>query len=541
MRINKGKSKGEVQAPRRWKSGPNHPKTHLAYITDEEHALLKSLDLHGSGVRHEDHFGPKRIPSLNGGGDAPSDDDDETTTVTGNWDGAPGTTTTGGVGTGPGGDGTDASPTSAPGFGGVEGGLLGPSPDDTNAPTWEGGGSQLDGTSPATPGGWGFDGGGYAGDGTGEDYGDDTETAAERAAREYDESLRGGYSNPTQGLLGGPPAPNAWDSYRVKNLLESPMTNPGAARDYVGGIDGVKTAVGDALSAARDYMTGNLRRSQDLTQSNLGLRAPGGLGVTGTAPLSTRPGAPSPEDEDKTWAERALDEDPRKDDGYRTLPGAGMTVPVSPTPPASPVTGPVVAGGGLLGDDEYRDLPGANPNAPVAPAAPAIPTGPSRLAGRSLVDYSRGFAHPGLPTDGPLGDDPADANPDTPAEDEEDKTTPPQVQVATGPTYMGNPVQSGSYFSPDVAPSQQGDWDVREASFREGGDNYIGGNLDNQGPGGPGGGDGKDDDKPNKPGNGSKGKKGRYGLPAWYWRWFNTQQKRGGRRSRPSPRGLLDQ
>ena len=55
-------------APLRWKSAPDHPETHLAYITGEEAALLKQLDLHDSGVRYEDHFGPRGIPSYNGAG-----------------------------------------------------------------------------------------------------------------------------------------------------------------------------------------------------------------------------------------------------------------------------------------------------------------------------------------------------------------------------------------------------------------------------------------------------------------------------------------
>lgn len=63
-------SKRQVQVPVRWQSDPDHPVTHLAYITDAERELLANLDMHGSGVSMDNpHYGPKGIPSLNGAGD----------------------------------------------------------------------------------------------------------------------------------------------------------------------------------------------------------------------------------------------------------------------------------------------------------------------------------------------------------------------------------------------------------------------------------------------------------------------------------------
>jgi hypothetical protein len=59
-------SSEHVTAPVRWQSAPDHPPTKLAYITDAEAALLKKLDLHGSGVRFEDHHGPHGVPSYDG-------------------------------------------------------------------------------------------------------------------------------------------------------------------------------------------------------------------------------------------------------------------------------------------------------------------------------------------------------------------------------------------------------------------------------------------------------------------------------------------
>lgn len=58
--------------PVRWRSAPNHPETQLAYITDEEAALLKKLDIHDSGVRYRHHIGPQGIPSYNGAGSGDS-------------------------------------------------------------------------------------------------------------------------------------------------------------------------------------------------------------------------------------------------------------------------------------------------------------------------------------------------------------------------------------------------------------------------------------------------------------------------------------
>ena len=76
-------SREHVKAPVRWQSAPGHPPTRLAYITDQEAMALKQLDLHNSGIRTEDHFGPKGLPSYNGAGggaysrtSGDSDDDD---------------------------------------------------------------------------------------------------------------------------------------------------------------------------------------------------------------------------------------------------------------------------------------------------------------------------------------------------------------------------------------------------------------------------------------------------------------------------------
>ena len=46
---NKNSYSGEVvEAPKYWKSGPGHPQTELAYITQAEKDALVNLDIHGT-------------------------------------------------------------------------------------------------------------------------------------------------------------------------------------------------------------------------------------------------------------------------------------------------------------------------------------------------------------------------------------------------------------------------------------------------------------------------------------------------------------
>jgi len=63
-----GKQK-EVKAPLKWQSGPDHPSTELAYITEAEKNLLIKQDLHNS-LKGGANRGLSGIMSLNGWGDA---------------------------------------------------------------------------------------------------------------------------------------------------------------------------------------------------------------------------------------------------------------------------------------------------------------------------------------------------------------------------------------------------------------------------------------------------------------------------------------
>lgn len=71
-----GKQK-TITAPVKWKSGPTHPITHLAYITDEEQKILVDLNIYKS-MNGKPNKGPFGIASLNdgdgsGGGGSGSD------------------------------------------------------------------------------------------------------------------------------------------------------------------------------------------------------------------------------------------------------------------------------------------------------------------------------------------------------------------------------------------------------------------------------------------------------------------------------------
>jgi hypothetical protein len=136
-----GKQK-TVTAPRRWRSSPEHPIAHLAYITKDEEKILIDLNLYGS-LKGKPNKGPSGIMSLqgsgggagggDGGGDGGSSGGDG-----GQGDSGPGGSDDGsssGVGSGEGestGDANDQGGTEGPGGMGMgaEGGFgIGPGDD----------------------------------------------------------------------------------------------------------------------------------------------------------------------------------------------------------------------------------------------------------------------------------------------------------------------------------------------------------------------------------------------------------------------------
>jgi hypothetical protein len=141
-----GKQK-TVNAPRRWRSSPDHPIAHLAYITKDEEKILIDLNLYGS-LKGKPNRGPSGIMSLQGsGGGAGGGDGDGGSSGGdgGQGDSGPGGSDDGsshGVGSGEGestGDANDQGGTEGPGdsgpgpgggmgFGGSEGSSLGDAP-----------------------------------------------------------------------------------------------------------------------------------------------------------------------------------------------------------------------------------------------------------------------------------------------------------------------------------------------------------------------------------------------------------------------------
>jgi len=57
-----------ISAPIKWRSAPDHPLSHLVYITDDEIKLLIKKDLHNSMPDGKANLGPAGLRSLNGGG-----------------------------------------------------------------------------------------------------------------------------------------------------------------------------------------------------------------------------------------------------------------------------------------------------------------------------------------------------------------------------------------------------------------------------------------------------------------------------------------
>ena len=128
-----GKQK-TVSAPRRWRSSPEHPIAHLAYITKDEEKILIDLNLYGS-LKGKPNKGPSGIMSLQGSGSGSGGDGGSSGGDSGG-DSGPGGSDDGSGHGGPGGPG-DSGPGGSddgtghggpgPGPGGAEGGFgIGP-------------------------------------------------------------------------------------------------------------------------------------------------------------------------------------------------------------------------------------------------------------------------------------------------------------------------------------------------------------------------------------------------------------------------------
>ena len=140
-----GKQK-TITAPVKWKSGPTHPITHLAYISDEEQKVLVKLNMYKS-MNGKPNKGPFGIVSLNdgdgsggdsggaSGGSGGSDASGNAGNATGDSAGVGGSGGTSGPGggQGPGGESGTGGADSGPGAGGPGGAQegFGIGPDDS--------------------------------------------------------------------------------------------------------------------------------------------------------------------------------------------------------------------------------------------------------------------------------------------------------------------------------------------------------------------------------------------------------------------------
>ena len=132
-----GKQK-TVNAPVKWRSGPTHPETHLAYITKDEEKILIDLNIYKSMKNGKPNRGPFGLPSLNDGGNSGGDSGGDGGGNSGGSGGVGGSDASGnagnatgdsagvgGSGAGTGGQGAGSGPGGESGTGGVANGPSG--------------------------------------------------------------------------------------------------------------------------------------------------------------------------------------------------------------------------------------------------------------------------------------------------------------------------------------------------------------------------------------------------------------------------------
>jgi len=242
-----GKQK-TVDAPLYWKSAPDHPKTKLAYITDEEEKILVDLNLYDS-MDGKPNTGPHDIPSLNGGGGGSE-----------------------GAGSDSGGGGSDASDT-GPGGGATDTGA-GHTGDSTSNDTGGGNDSYggFDGTESANNEGFGStetDSGGF--DGT-ESYNDQgfgsTENDFNTGAYDYEAEAYGpgtitsteyspsffGYGTVTINQTPGVIAADEYSKATINELMSNPTVKEADKVDLLNRMQAVVNSnlTGAKLSNVKD-------------------------------------------------------------------------------------------------------------------------------------------------------------------------------------------------------------------------------------------------------------------------------------------------
>jgi len=232
-----GKQK-TVTAPIRWKSGPTHPETHLAYITKQEEDILVKLDLYKS-MNGKPNKGPFGLPSLNDGDGSGGGGD-------------------GGDGAGAGDSGGSGGGASASGGGGDDGAGASSAGDA--------------GASTGDSAGVGGSGDSTGGEGVGSGPGGEANTGGVSAANATSEGSVAAAVNAVTGF--------------ARNTIANAINNPaptaiGMAFGPVAGM--VANAVSQAVSAANRGVTGPSDDTQEATSVQSGpSQSPSSGGGIGT-------------------------------------------------------------------------------------------------------------------------------------------------------------------------------------------------------------------------------------------------------------------
>jgi hypothetical protein len=239
-----GKQK-TITAPVKWKSGPTHPETHLAYITKQEQDILVKLDLYKS-MNGKPNKGPFGLPSLNDGDGSSGGDSGDGSSSSGS----------GGVG------GSDAAGDAGESTGDSAGvGGSGAGADGTGAGQGPGGESGTGGVA-SGPSGIG---------GSEEGFGIGPNAAAEAAA-----------SNAANtGVSGAVNAVTGFARNTIANAINNPVaTAIGIAMGPVAGL--AARGISAAISAANRGVTGPSDDTQETASVQSNTQSPNSGGGIGT-------------------------------------------------------------------------------------------------------------------------------------------------------------------------------------------------------------------------------------------------------------------
>ena len=247
-----GKQK-TITAPVKWKSGPTHPVTHLAYISDEEEKVLVKLNMYKS-MNGKPNKGPFGIVSLNDGDGSGGND--------------------GGASGGSGGSGGSDAAGNAGNATGDSGGVAG-----SGGSSGPGGGSG--------PGGEAGTGGADSGPGAGPGSPGTEDAVADNAAAQAQAVAEQTVTNTPMEEIEAAPAPNVIDG--IMGLATKAMQTYMAFSPTAMAVKAIANAISNAqrgVTAPNDYS-----QLTDSVQSNAPTQSPGG--GSSYLPINANTGIPS--------------------------------------------------------------------------------------------------------------------------------------------------------------------------------------------------------------------------------------------------------